>query len=218
MSLPPPLDAPALNPAQLDAARARLSALARRRLRADVRPAAVLVPVGHVDGELAFLFTKRADTLRSHRGQVSFPGGKRDPGDVDLVHTALRETHEEIGLGAQGIDVLGLFHDVPAISGAPVTPVVGHVGALDDLTRFSPNPGEIDTMFALRASALLDPQRRSEVELGSRRDTLPVFEAGPYPIWGLTAYVLGGVLSEVFGLSLLPPALPRRSRDSLLVE
>ncbi|RKP26241.1 NUDIX hydrolase domain-like protein, partial [Syncephalis pseudoplumigaleata] len=78
-----------------------------------VRDAAVLVPLCTVDGQPSVLFTLRSAELNSHRGEISFPGGKRDPTDHSLTDTALRETREEIGLTAEQIEILGMHHTLP---------------------------------------------------------------------------------------------------------
>ena len=72
-----------------------------------LRPAAVLLPLIPQAKEDYILFTLRSQKLRNHRGQIAFPGGKRDPGDTSLAYTALRETHEEIGVPAEQVKVLG---------------------------------------------------------------------------------------------------------------
>jgi nudix motif 8 len=184
----------------LDDVRRRLASLPRRRLKRDGRRAAVLVPLCHVDGQPAVLFTKRTETVGTHKGQVSFPGGRVDDDDVDDVDTALRECEEEIGLPRARIRVLGTFHEALAITGVVVTPVLGFVEGDLDLGTLRLSPHEIDEAFALTLAQLVDPSHRQTQQLGSRR--APVFSAGPHPVWGLTAWVLDEVLREALGLPL----------------
>ena len=93
--------------------------------RADLIQAAVLVPIVFRQGGPRLLFTKRTTTVATHKGQVSFPGGAREPGDADAVGTALRESAEEIGLDPALVEIAGLLDDFTTLSGFAVTPVVG---------------------------------------------------------------------------------------------
>lgn len=186
----------------LEAIRGRLHALTRARLRGSARKAAVLVPLCHVAGQASVLFTRRSEKVGTHKGQVSFPGGMADEGDRDVEQTALRELEEEIGFPGARVHVLGRFHDARAITGVHVTPVVGFLGDVDP-GHLVPNPDEIDAIFTLTLEELVDPARRYEQYHGPR-GPIPVFDAGPFPVWGLTAYILEGVLKEVLGIPLPP--------------
>jgi nudix motif 8 len=186
----------------LDAVRVRLAGLARRRLTGDMPRAAVLVPLCHVDGRAAVLFTKRSDTVGTHKGQVSFPGGRVDADDKDAVHTALRELHEEVGIPPEGVVVLGQLHEAMAVTGVGVSTVVGFVGDVDT-SALRVAAAEIDEAFALSLPALVDPRHRVLQTLGRHR--APRFTAGPHPVWGLTAFILDAFLRE--GLALPLPDL-----------
>lgn len=194
--------------ADLDRLRSRLGGLTRRRLKTAPSPreAAVLVSLCHIEGEASVLFTKRSDKVGTHKGQVSFPGGMADEGDAGPAHTALRELEEEIGLGAGEVEVLGLFHEAQAITGVRVVPVVGFLGEVD-LGTLTISEAEIDEVFALRFSELLDDAQRFEKVLGDRGPH-PVFVAGPHPVWGLTAWILREVLEELFDVRLAPGHAP----------
>jgi nudix motif 8 len=187
----------------LAALQARLAGVARR-LPGELKRAAVLVPLCVVDGQPAVLFTKRTETVGTHKGQVSFPGGRVDPDDIDVVDTALRELHEEVGIARERVRVLGQLHEVMAITGVGVTPVVGFVGALR-VEELQMSAAEIDVGFTLRLDQLVDPNHRTAQTLGTR--TAPLFTAGPHPVWGLTAWILDEVLRVGLGLPL--PALHR---------
>lgn len=189
----------------LNAVEARLKALSRRRIGGDARRAAVVVPLGHLGSKPAVLFTKRTELVGTHKGQVSFPGGRVDPDDADAVATALRELHEEVGIAPDRVRVLGAFHDVMAITGVAVTPVVGYVGSLD-IGALRLSRDEIDEAFALSLDELVDPAHRKAQTLGTR--VAPLFSAGPHPVWGLTAWILDEVMREALGFAL-PPLMGR---------
>uniref|UniRef100_A0A8C4LDS9 Nudix hydrolase domain-containing protein n=1 Tax=Equus asinus TaxID=9793 RepID=A0A8C4LDS9_EQUAS len=110
----------------------RLLEGATARLRARPAAAAVLVPLCSVRGVPALLYTLRSSRLAGrHKGDVSFPGGKCDPADQDVVHTALRETREELGLAVPEERVWGILQPVHDRGKAPVVPVLASVGPLD---------------------------------------------------------------------------------------
>ena len=159
--------------------------------------ASVLVPLVLRD-EVGVLLTQRTDHLYDHPGQISFPGGRVDPGDADAAATALREAHEEIGLEASFVDVLGALPTYTTGTGFIVTPVVA-------LVRLGfavqPEPCEVAEVFEVPLSFLMNPanHRRHSVELnGASRRFLSIpwdglDEVGQprrYFIWGATAAML----------------------------
>jgi 8-oxo-dGTP pyrophosphatase MutT (NUDIX family) len=187
----------------LDAIEARLRVASRRRVVDDDMPrACVLVPLVNTAGRAGVLFTKRTETVGSHKGQVSFPGGRMDPSDTDEVACALRELSEEVGVPPHAVRVLGLFHDVVSINQLRVTPVVGFLGDLDDPRALRHNTHEIDDTFVLSIPQLVDSEHRQLQQLGPRQ--APLFSAGPYPVWGLTAIILDDVLREALALPMAP--------------
>ena len=146
----------------------------------------------------ASVLTQRTDHLTDHPGQISFPGGRVDPGDADAAATALREAHEEIGLEASFVDVLGALPTYTTGTGFIVTPVVA-------LVRLGfavqPEPCEVAEVFEVPLSFLMNPanHRRHSVELnGASRRFLSIpwdglDEVGQprrYFIWGATAAML----------------------------
>eukprot|EP00808_Paulinella_micropora_P018746 g24874.t1 len=178
--------------------KARLQRLPNGNLRAKAtRHAAILMPLCEHAGVASLLFTKRAQKLNSHKGEVSFPGGMHDELDQDSVATALRETHEEIGLAPQSVEILGKLTDAPSKTGVSVRPVVGWVGAVD-LARLEKlrNVEEVESVFAVSLEALLDPAHREMDDLGFR-GRIPRFTCGPFPIWGLTGYLTAQLLEQL---------------------
>ncbi|XP_036618249.1 nucleoside diphosphate-linked moiety X motif 8 [Trichosurus vulpecula] len=152
--------------------------------------AAVLVPLCSVHGEPSLLYTLRSSRLIGrHKGDVSFPGGKCDPQDQDIVDTALRETREELGLPIQEESVWGIMKPVNDRKNTIVVPVIAQVGALESLD-LTPNPQEVDDVFTMPLAHLLQPQNQGYTHFchqGRYSYTLPIFLHGPYRIWGLTA-------------------------------
>ena len=96
-------------------------------IKSELKRAGILIPFVCVDGCWSLLFTRRADNLKSHQGQVSFPGGGKEEQDETIIDTALREAYEEIGLKMNGIHVIGLMPDFVTNSDFLVTPVVAWV-------------------------------------------------------------------------------------------
>lgn len=156
------------------------------------RAAAVLVLIGEGERGPEILFVERASTLRTHAGQIAFPGGANDPGDHDLIATALREAHEETGVDLGGIEPLGALPAAHvAVSGFDVTTVVGW------WRRRSPigpaDPREVASVILVPVADLTDPSRRGRVRHPSGYSG-PGFDVAGHLIWGLTAHLLDGVL------------------------
>ncbi|XP_012520928.1 PREDICTED: nucleoside diphosphate-linked moiety X motif 8, mitochondrial [Propithecus coquereli] len=170
----------------------RLLAEATARLRARPASAAVLVPLCSVRGVPALLYTLRSSRLAGrHKGDVSFPGGKCEAADQDVVHTALRETREELGLAVPEEQVWGTLRPVYDTQKATVVPVLAGVGPLD-LQSLRPNPKEVDEVFVLPVAHLLQTQNQGYTHFcrgGHFSYTLPVFLNGPHRVWGLTAVI-----------------------------
>ncbi len=177
--------------------RVSASELSLRHLPAGrvARPAAVLLLFGS-DGEgLTVLLLQRAADLRSHPGQVAFPGGSCDDADSDAVATALREAAEETGLDPTGVDVLG---ELPSLwvppSNFTVTPVLGWWRALSAVHPV--DPAETASVHVVHVRDLLDPANRGSVRHPSGF-VGPAFWVGGLVIWGFTA----GLLSRLFVLA-----------------
>jgi 8-oxo-dGTP pyrophosphatase MutT (NUDIX family) len=154
-----------------------------------VTPASVLVPIiSHAEG-LTVLFTQRTAHLRRHSGQVSFPGGRAEPEDRTPEFTALRETHEEIGLPPERVEVLARMPDYLTRTGYRVTPVIGLV--VPPLV-LKPDPHEVEDIFEVPLAFLLDPanHRRESRDLGGKPVGFWVMQHGERRIWGATAGML----------------------------
>jgi len=159
------------------------------RLAAAVTPASVLVPIVTHGAGLTVLFTQRTAQLRAHSGQVSFPGGRAEPGDASPQFTALRETHEEIGLAPERVEVLALMPEYLTRTGYRVTPVVGLVAPPLELV---PDPREVDEVFEVPLAFLLDPanHQRETRELAGKTVGFWVMQYQRHRIWGATAGML----------------------------
>ncbi|XP_053379328.1 mitochondrial coenzyme A diphosphatase NUDT8-like isoform X2 [Mercenaria mercenaria] len=163
------------------------------------REAAVLVPMCHIEGEPALLFMMRSRYLKNHRGEISFPGGMKDPSDRDLIHTALRETFEEIGLPEDCVDVWGTIPPSPSRNGGWVTPVLGYCNNIK-IEQLNLNHSEVEEVFVRKISTLCDPANQRMTQwryLDTRGYTLPVFLGEEHRIWGLTAIFIHQVLNLI---------------------
>jgi 8-oxo-dGTP pyrophosphatase MutT (NUDIX family) len=172
------------------------AALRRVRVRRLV-PAAVLIPlIEHADG-LTVMLTRRADDLKHHPGQISFPGGRLEDVDTGPADAALRETWEETGLETDRVEVVGYLDNYLTITGYSVTPVVGFVQPGFD---YVPDETEVAEIFEVPLSHLFDPVnvvRRHKRFMGVR---LPYFEIpyGRHNIWGATAGMLVGFRNRIY--------------------
>jgi 8-oxo-dGTP pyrophosphatase MutT (NUDIX family) len=180
-----------------------LRSLLLRRPRARVQldgfaESAVLVPiVDEPPQPERLLFTVRRADLPTHAGQISFPGGKRDAGDVDLPSTAVRETREELGVVPAAVEVLGMLDDVPTPTGFVITPVVARLrGPL----ALQPSASEVASVFAAELSLLADPARH---RIDGERSWLGVhyemheYRWGEHRIWGATARMVHQLLGLI---------------------
>jgi len=155
---------------------------------AAARPAAVLVPIALRKSGPTMIFIRRADHLRSHSGQVAFPGGKIDPGER-AFDAALREAREEIGLNPAQVEPLGWLDPYLTGSEFRVAPLVAFVAG-DFAARI--DPGEVDECFEAPLSVVFDPSRlevHSRVYNGRERKFFALAYEGRY-IWGATAGML----------------------------
>jgi 8-oxo-dGTP pyrophosphatase MutT (NUDIX family) len=170
------------------------------------RASAVLVPLYEHEGQVWVVLTRRAQHLRSHRGEVSFPGGGRE-GSEALVDTALREAQEEIGLDPGTVEVVGeLDHLRTFLRRSSITPFVGFLPGRPELT---PNPSEVALILHVALDELLDEQVYREERWGLPPLDHPMhfFELVGDTIWGATGRMLVELLALVTG-SPPPPPMP----------
>lgn len=203
--------------------RAALAARPPRRLEVPgFRPAAVLVPLLARPAGPTLLFTRRTEAVPHHKGEISFPGGGREPGE-DAVAAALREADEEVALPPASVEVLGALDDVPSIARYVVTPVVAAVRAPPP--AFSAAEFEVHEPFELPLDRLLDPAVRraslwdparlppeaaaavaasaavafEDVDAATGHWRVWSFHADERRVvWGLTARILGDLVDRAF--------------------
>ncbi len=151
--------------------------------------AAVLVPLFQKDGECHLLFTKRSHQVKYHKGEISFPGGVVDEEDRELVHTALREAYEEIGLQEKDVQIIGMLDDIVTVTEFIVTPIVGFF-PYPYLFRVS--PVEIAELIEVPIPLLLKRDSFSEREIFrmGRKEWVYAYQYGDHIIWGATARIL----------------------------
>lgn len=152
------------------------------------------------------VFTRRRADLRRHAGEISFPGGRRDPDDADLRETALREAEEEIGLPRADVRVLGeLAPTSTFVTGYLIHPFVGLIPAGK---RWQLSPQEVDAVLELPLSALRDGRRRTRMERRGIEFETDAYIVGDHLIWGATARIVENLLQRAQPLLALRGAAP----------
>lgn len=137
------------------------------------------------------LLTKRTETVREHKGEISFPGGARHPEDPDLLTTALRETREELGIPAEELEVLGALSPTHTmVSGYVIVPFVARLAGHPELT---PSPVEIAEVLELDLTRLLEVEREVEA-VGGLHPTMFVYETDGHVVWGATGRIVHELL------------------------
>jgi 8-oxo-dGTP pyrophosphatase MutT (NUDIX family) len=158
--------------------------------------AAVLAALFERDGELYAVFTKRRSHLRLHAGQISFPGGRRERGDRDLIHTALREAHEEIGLDARTVTLVGALSPTPTVvTDIAIYPIVGLI----------PPPGawtiadaEVEAVIEASLAQLAASHRmQTFTRNNGERVTTDAYTVGSDTMWGATARIVTELLARL---------------------
>ncbi|WP_369335357.1 CoA pyrophosphatase [Halostella sp. PRR32] len=167
----------------------RVAEYTPRAVTGEKYDAAVLIPVVERDDEAHLLFTKRAEHLGEHPGQMSFPGGGREPEDEDLQATALREAREEIGLDPEETEVLGRIDDIRTVTEYSVTPFVSRVPDRE----YEPDDGEVAEIAVLSVADMLDDanydyERREHPHYGEV--VIHYFRVDGYTVWGATGRIV----------------------------
>ena len=154
-----------------------------------LKAAAVLIPIQErPDGEYLVL-TKRGDNMPTHKGQIAFPGGRMHVGDTDLVATALRESHEEIGIVPEHVRVLGRLDEFTAGYGIVVTPVVGVIPPQYD---FCVDPAETSAIASVPIRSLMEPGtyiKNAHLSPGGH-PSYHFYVNNGWDVWGVTARIL----------------------------
>jgi 8-oxo-dGTP pyrophosphatase MutT (NUDIX family) len=183
--------------------RARLEPVERATLlidalegqRPNARSAAVLICLFDQHEEPHLVFTRRAATLRSHSGEIAFPGGSVDLVDTSPASTALREAQEEIGLDPARVEPLGIMPPVfTVVSNFLITPVVAYLPAGPGALHLQ--PGEVAELLIFPLEGLLNPAiyHTEEWTREGMTRTVYFYDYGPYRIWGATARMLNALL------------------------
>jgi 8-oxo-dGTP pyrophosphatase MutT (NUDIX family) len=156
--------------------------------------AAVLVPIFAVGRELHLLLTKRQQGLAHHAGEISFPGGRRDPNDVTLLDTALREAEEEIGLPREAAQPLGTLRP----TSTRVTNYVIHpfVAWITPRARWHASPAEVSAVLELPLRALSEGAQQIELTRAERTFQTDAYLLRGHVIWGATARIIDELLSR----------------------
>jgi 8-oxo-dGTP pyrophosphatase MutT (NUDIX family) len=171
-----------------------------------LRESAVLVPLFLLENELHTLFTKRPDSLRHHGGQISFPGGIREPTDASPLQTALRETQEEIGLPADRVVVLGALDEVQTITQFSILPFVGEIPSH---FLYQIQLREVEAVIEAPVRRLLDPaiHRVERRRVMNEEHEIYFYEYGPHLIWGATARILRNLLELLIHIPEFNPSV-----------
>ena len=167
----------------------RMPANVVARLRPGLRAAGILIPLIERGRDLSVLLTERSSRLKHHAGQVSFPGGGMEAGDTDIAATALRETHEEVGIHPAEVEVAGYLEPTATITGYAVTSVIGFV---DPRFRLQPDPTEVETVFEVPFNFFMDEGNAiySEREFEGSTFRVVSYHYEGHEIWGATAGII----------------------------
>jgi len=159
------------------------------------RQAGVLIMLFERDGEPWVVLTERTHTVSMHKGEISFPGGARDPGDEDLWATAVRESVEELGVDPNSLQQLGALDDYPTFSSGYI--VSPFIAAVTPPEEWKASTAEIAHVIELPLKLLVDVGRMEVWERDGIRFPMHIFDADGYRIWGVTAFILRRFLDIV---------------------
>lgn len=176
----------------------QLSKRRRRNITFSENPdfvrSAVLFLIFPSESGLATMLTKRTDSVDTHKGQISFPGGTMDESDEDAIHTALREAHEEIGVDPASLEILGLLDDLAVPSQYVITPVVASSHTRPTVKL---NPVEVAEVFDAPLSFFMDEKNCWTEERTFRGAThkLWFYDYNNHTIWGATAAIIRNLIA-----------------------
>jgi 8-oxo-dGTP pyrophosphatase MutT (NUDIX family) len=167
----------------------------------------VLVPLFERNGVPHVLFTRRPAHLRHHANQFSFPGGGRDTEDATPLHTALRETEEELGIERSRVRVLGMLDEVPTTTSFRIQPFVG---VIPGDGQYRPSAEEVEFILEVPLAGLLDPAIRRTEKRAVRGTEYDVYfyTYNSHVIWGATARILYNLLEHISQLTVSIPSSP----------
>lgn len=165
------------------------------------RDAAVLIPLYFCKGQWYIIFTERTDRVPTHKGQVSFPGGKKDPTDISLEYTAKREAHEEIGIHPDEVTILGRTSSYSTPSGFKIFPFVGIINHKCNIEHYIVNisEDEVEQVIIVPLNHLLD-ETNMEIKPHTRNGIeylLPYFYYEEHVIWGATGLILNDFITMI---------------------
>jgi 8-oxo-dGTP pyrophosphatase MutT (NUDIX family) len=162
----------------------------------ELKRAAVLIPIVPNDGSWSLLFSRRSANLAAHSGQIAFPGGGVETGEP-LEDAAVREAHEEVGIGAGHIELIGRLDDLVTNSGFLVAPFVG---IIDERVDYVLQASEVDEVFEVPVEALLLPTQPEVRYVAFRKKNYPAYfyRHEQHEIWGLTGRILKHFLDFVW--------------------
>lgn len=162
------------------------------------RPAGILIPLYEEAGQIWMVLTQRTEDVPHHKGQISFPGGGVDAGDLSLRHTALREAQEEVGLEPSTVEIIGRLTPFVTITNYFVLPYAGIIPAN---SRLEPDSREIASILRVPLAHLADPRhhRTRRLPLMGRRGIIHYFDWQSHVIWGVTGHILWEFLELVRG-------------------
>lgn len=155
----------------------------------DVKQSAVLIPLIEVNNALQVLLTKRAQHLKHHPGQISFPGGKVEPTDISPIETALREAHEEIGLKPENVQVIGQLDNYQTLTGFNIRPIVGLIQPQE---KYIIDQNEVAEIIQVPLQHFINKEQQVTLMVERKQLSYPLHFM-PYQghnIWGATAAIL----------------------------
>jgi 8-oxo-dGTP pyrophosphatase MutT (NUDIX family) len=163
--------------------------------------AAVLMPLLYGKKGWDVLLTKRTEHLKHHKGEISFPGGHKEPGDPHLMFTALRETEEEVGIPPQKVKVLGRLDDITTITGFRVRP---YVGVVENPVQLCADPEEIDEILIFPLREFMDKKRLTVQthDIGGSLYDIYFFKFPDHVVWGATARIIVRFMEKCAGYEL----------------